>query len=126
MPTYIDCCGDPLIPIINTLNPEGRLDDLQSLYVFLAGCCRVFDLPLVWSHFIRLPNHMPRLDCPSVSAETRNRTPRKTLNQKSLLNFKHGRIYLYLYIYIDTLLFLLFRAKSQVDSALLACKNLTL
>ena len=60
---------------------KGRVEDIQSLYVFLEGCCYILDLPVSKVSLRQTSNHMPRLDCPSVSAETL-----KTLNPKPLNN----------------------------------------
>ena len=50
---------------------EGKCRDIYShCRCYLAYCCFIFDYPFSGVSLRQTPNHMPRLDCPSVSAET--------------------------------------------------------
>ena len=61
-----------LLPLLSVESWKGCVEDLQSLYVFPNGCCYIPDLPVREVSLRQTSNHMPRLDCPSVSAETPN------------------------------------------------------
>ena len=50
---------------------EGKCRDIYSHFrCSLVSCCFYFDYPFSGLSLRQTPNHMPRLDCPSVSAET--------------------------------------------------------